>query len=252
MTRRTARGCLTAWLLLWLPAAGTGQEEAPGAALDRVESLISHGDLGDARRSLERWWDEARPLATGRDVQRALWLRGRLTLDALQAELDYQRLVVEYPGGPWSDDALVRLAEYAHARDDLGTAARHFRTLLRDYPESPHRREARQWLDRFGDASGAVPARVVEAPEEEAEGPRPYAVQLGAFSSERRARRLAERARSAGLDPRLVRIPGSGLLRVRVGRFPDSPAAEAVLGDVRTLGFEATIVTDALDEVDAS
>lgn len=236
---------------------------SPGAAqsaLDRVETLIAEGRTPEARTVLERWWEEERAAAAPRERQQGLWLRGRLTLEGDRARLDFRRLVVEHPGGPYSDDALLRLGQAAHAEGDLGAGAQYFRTLVRDYPSSPLRDEARAWLDRFGQevapagrtaSSAASPRSLEEGGEEEAsagERDLPYAVQLGAFSSERRARRLWERARSVELDPRLVRIPESGLIRVRVGRFADSPGAEEVLHRVRDLGFEATIVTDALKE----
>ena len=38
-------------------------------------------------------------------------------MDPVQAELDYQRLVIEYPGGLYSAEALLRLAQAAHAQD---------------------------------------------------------------------------------------------------------------------------------------
>lgn len=227
---------------------------AAQTSLDRVESLIADGRVADARSALERWWEEERSDAPPRARQHGLWLRGRLSLEGGRAERDFRRLVVEHPGGPYSDDALIRLGQRAHVDGGLREAASYFRMLVRDYPSSPLRTEARSWLDRYGqeleEAEEADDAEEAEDADREAasEGERPYAVQLGAFSSERRARRLWERARSAGLDPRLARIPGSGLLRVRVGTFPDSPGAEKVLHRVRALGFEATIVTDALRE----
>lgn len=267
MTRAAA---LTSVGLLVLVAAAPPAAAQP--TLQRVEGLISDGRLSEARTLLEGWWSDGRTGADPRERQHGLWLRGRLSLEGDEAELDFRRLAVEYPGGPYSDDALLRLAQGAHAEGRLREAERQFRALLRDYPESPLRSEARSWLERFG----APMARAGEEPDEDeppAEGARskanppdtagagrgpetpgtpgaslPYAVQLGAFSSERRARRLWERARSAGLDARLARIPGSGLIRVRVGRFPDSPPTEDLLHRVRALGFEATIVTDALKE----
>lgn len=61
-----------------------------------------------------------------------------------------------------------------------------------------------------------------------------YYVQLGAFSNEVNARRLAERARALGS----VRIVDSGRLkRVRLGPFADSRAAESALARARGAGF---------------
>ena len=75
--------------------------------------------------------------------QRGTWLRALLTIDPEMAALDLRRLVVEYPGGPFSDRALLRLAHGAWSRSERTAALRHLRALLRDYPESPLRVEAR-------------------------------------------------------------------------------------------------------------
>jgi cell division protein FtsN len=70
-------------------------------------------------------------------------------------------------------------------------------------------------------------------------------VQLGAFASQSRARALQRRVQDAGFDARLARVPGSGLVRVRVGRFDAQADADALLTRLRGLGFAATVVLDA-------
>ncbi len=59
------------------------------------------------------------------------------------AELDLRRLVVEYPGGAFSDRALLRLAQGAIARAEDDRGLEYLELLLRDYPQSPLRDEAR-------------------------------------------------------------------------------------------------------------
>jgi cell division septation protein DedD len=230
------------------------------------------------------------------------------------AEADYQRLIVEFPGGPYSDRALLRLGYAAHARDDLATARGSFETLVRDYPGSPLRSVAQRWLEEYGDsvpagpprdearaqvlagvpadtagepatdiaaeavtdtraevvtdtAAGVVADRAAEvtpdtavvvpptvrpapAPPEETTRAAPetagrYTVQLGAFSMMAGARSILRRARSAGLDARLVRTEGSELIRVRVGRYSDAAAASRARAEVRSMGLEAIVVEDA-------
>lgn len=244
-------------LLAWTP--GAGAQEARG--LDGVDSLIADGRIGTARRILQEWWDEALAGADRRDRQHALWLRGKLTVDPDQALRDFQRLVVEYPGGPYTADALLRVAQAADARGRLVEAARRYDQLVREYPSSPHGLEARRWLDAHGPAVSraqrsapeAAPGpseRSEAAPDtmEEPEPAGPVAVQLGAFSTVERARSLAELARAEGFEVRLVRVGGSELVRVRAGRFPDRSAARDLLDRVRGTGLQADIVTDAREE----
>ena len=128
-------------LSLAVPAPATTQE-----GLDSVAALAAAGRTEEARAELETWWDSERSRSSRRDRQRGLWLRAVLTVDPGMAILDYQRLVVEYPGGPYSDKALARLARIAGSDADVLRAAGHFRTLLQDYPQSAARVGARRWL----------------------------------------------------------------------------------------------------------
>lgn len=233
MTTRALR-----WILCGLVLGGPGTAQAQ-PVLDRVDSLTAAGRIDEARRTLEAWWNGSRGEASRLELQRGLWLRARLTLESEPAELDYRRLAVEYPGGPYSDGALLRLGQAAAARGDARAAADHFRTLVQDYPGSPHRLEAQAWLGRRGEEDEGTG---------ETAAPVRFAIQLGAFSSAEGAQRLMEQTREMGLRPRLVRVPGSRLYRVRVGRFPDAPSAEAALRRVRARGLEATLAADASRE----
>lgn len=245
--------------LALLPAVGPFALSGQGtpAGLDRVEALIQAGDHEGARRALEGWWDGAGDRAPRNELQRGLWFRALLTQEGERAELDFQRLVLEYPGGPFSDLAMGRLGHAAHARGDLPEAEAHFRRLLRDYPASTQRGEAERWLARnrpggTGATQGgptavpgpsAAPPGAAQAGTAAAAGP--WAVQLGAFSSASGAREVAERARAAGFQPRLVRTPGTELVRVRLGSFPDEAGARGLLQEIRARGLEATVVSDA-------
>lgn len=302
-----------------LLAAGIGVVPGPGGAaaaqeaLDAVESLAATGRTGEARQRLVSWWEDAADAASRLEIQRALWLRGRLSTDDRDAERAYQRLVVEYPGGEYTARALFRLGQLSHARGDLPGAAERFQTVVRDHAETPQRLEALRWLERnggraeelaaLGSAPGpaspvaereeqAVAAPRVEAdptpesnPESAAEAEEPpdtevgppaaevgppaaaerpaveiaeppsgreagtLAVQVGAFSRLDGARTLAARVEGEGLTARLVRIPGSELVRVRVGRFRDAEEAEGMQATLRRLGFETALVSNAHHEV---
>lgn len=246
--------------------------------LERVDSLTREGLTAEAREVVAGWWERESGAASRRDMQRALWLRALVTPDPDEAARDYRRLVVEYPGGPWSDRALLRLGQAAEARGAWREAAASMASIVRDYPGSTAQDEARQWLERnrarvesapsdpppsrrAESAPEDAPPRRAEAVREESPPPQrsapaapaaspsgPYAVQLGAFSTAERARVLLERARRAGLEARLVELPGSALARVRVGRFTDPAEAARLRGRAITLGFEAVVVGDAARE----
>lgn len=244
-------------------------------ALDRVEELARAGRAVEARVLLSEWWEGGRRMASRDAEQRAIWLRGVLTVDPGQASLDYWRLVVEYPLGPYTARALARIAGAADVSGDRDAAVRARETLVREHRGTPEAQRARAWLDARGEdppgpvepaarppdagAGGGEPTAGAgdeaggradpAAQEEEAAATRgDYAVQLGAFSTMTRARELMERARAAGLEPRLVRVPGSALARVRVGRFTGRAAAEELRRRIVGLGLEALVSEDASSE----
>ena len=272
-----------------VPAHAAGQE-----GLDSVDALAAAGRTEEARAVLETWWDSERSQSSRRDRQRGLWLRAVLTVDPGMAGLDYQRLVVEYPGGPYSGGALVRLAMIAGSEADLLRAASHFRTLLQDYPRSSERVRARQWLAAHSEeieeaeaaaalAAQAAAALAAEAAQDsaaaaadsaavttqdtaavqaaadsvgevapEVDEPRVevgrYAVQFGAFSTQERAYRLSESLARAGLETRVVRVRGSPLVRVRVGRFAERGAASDFMAEIERMGYDAAVVSDVAEE----
>lgn len=236
-------------------------------SLDAVEERMDRGRISGARDALQTWWEESREDASPEDRQRALWLRARLTVDPSIARADYTRLALEHPGGPYSAGALLRLGQAAAAAGRPAEATRHFEQLLRDYPESAHRLEARRWLDRNrGSVSGLPQVAGVESepsptsstgedPDEASTGGAeaaergaagPYAVQLGAFSTPQRAGRFARAARERGVEGlRVVRVDGSDLVRVRSGSFASRDGAEALRDRLRERGLEAAVVEDA-------
>ena len=245
-------------LLIVAPTSLSGQERA---TLDRADELARAGRTEEARVELLRWWEGEHEDASRQHVQRGLWLRGRLTVDPTQAELDFRRLVVEYPGGPYSGQALLRLAQSALANGDSASAATQARRLVVEYPTAAGRQDAEDWLARvqpllheeaspslsvlaaaFDTTSPASSDSPAQRETVNSAGPGTHAVQLGAFSSEERARTLHVKATDAGLEARLVRVPGSDLLRVRVGVFGSTEEATVTLQRIREMGFAAAVV----------
>jgi len=263
--------------VLFSPCLLTAQDRL----LDEVERFASTGRADEARAMLLEWWENDRPVAGRQDLQLGFWLRGRLTVNPGQAARDFRRLVIEYPGGRYTAQALFRLAQGSLATGDGERARTYLASLTRDYPGSPVGENAESWMAR-AEAAGPAPvlrrvevedaqdddtastgppiAEAIEVPAPAAapasEDPLsqspsedgPYAVQLGAFLDESRAETLLARAQEAGLDVRLVHLEGSRLLHVRVGRFDSSAEASVFFRSVRDLGFTAAVVRDAQSE----
>jgi len=243
---------LLSLLALGILTADASHVAAQAGGLREVERLAAEGQANRARALLIAWWDGEYDRADRDDQQRALWLRARLTVDPAQATRDYQRLVVLYPGGTFTDRALFRLAQAAHAMGDGAQAREHVEALARDYPGSPVRREAEEWLRSAGNPP---PARRAEAAAAGAQGAAPatgagspsglpFSVQLGAFGEEPRARAILDQAKEAGFEVRLVRVEGSPLLHVRVGAFADRQPAQELSDRLARAGLQAAIVRD--------
>jgi len=243
--------------------------------LEQVEQLTRLGRAEEARAELMVWWDGDRGEASRRELQRGLWLRGRLTVDPVQADLDFQRLTVLYPSGQFTAEAILRLAQSAFAMGDEEAARRYVASLVRDYPRSDARETAEAWLTSAGPVPppGDTPTRVVEEPSVETAAPDPdsaqaarteveraevevdepaseaepvmnYYVQLGAFADQERAFALFEEVQEAGVEVRVVNVEGSIFTHVRVGRFAEREDAVEKLDELTAAGISAALVRD--------
>ena len=247
------------WLAVVTPVAGQR------ATLEQVEELVRMGRTDEARSELLGWWDSGREDASRRELQRGLWLRGRLTVDPVQAELDFQRLAVLYPRGPFTPQAILRLAQGAYEMGDEEEARGYVATLVRDHANSSAREEAEAWLRAAGPAppppdapagaatstrnalaEGRAPPPAEETPQAEDAPPAvgTYFVQLGAFAEEERALALYQEVREIGIDVRVVRVVGSGFLHVRFGRFVERADAVEELERLAAAGINAALVRD--------
>lgn len=229
--------------------------------LDQAEAFLDRGLVFRARDRVDEWWYNRRARAGRPELQRGIWLRGRLTVDPSLAALDFRRLVLEFPGGEFTDDALLRLAMEADLMGDFAQAAAYFRTLARDYPTSRFQMLASSWLrenegriaevEDEGKSLAAQPSGTV-APDSTATGESArgsdFSLQLGAFRNLDGARRLLEDLRRSGYDARLARLPGSTLIRVRLGRFQTREGALELQGELNRGGWVSNVVSDAGEE----
>ena len=278
----------TVMLLTLVSLASPPSLAAQERSLVQVERFVSTGRAEEARAMLLEWWGNERSDASRADVQLGLWLRGRLTVDPGQAARDFRRLVIEYPSGRYADQALFRLVQGAYAQGQPELVRTYMTSLTRDHSDSEVLKQAEAWMGRVSTAGPPPVLRVIKAEESEeqrgddalvgASGAEPmppgvvadssstvaapsqdaavagtgsqgrYTVQLGAFLDESRAAALLERAAEAGLDVRLVRVQGSSLIHVRVGRFDSSAEASVSFQNVTVLGFTAAVVRDAQNE----
>lgn len=243
-------GCLAlaAGLALAGPAPGVAQ-----SALEEVERLARLGRAEEARAALTGWWEGDRAEASRRELQRGLWLRGRLTVDPVQAELDFQRLVVLYPSGQFTPDAILRLAQASWAMGDEEAARRYVATLERDYPRSAAREAATAWLADPGPLPppGDVPTRAVEGEVEGATPPRAGEPEAGRAAARPAEARQPEERRPEARQPEATESraepgerAGAPVMNyyVQLGAFGDEARAFALYDEVRARGIDVRVV----------
>lgn len=233
-------GLALAWLISAYPSPLWAQ-----SGLERVEELTRLGRAEEARVTLIEWWDGDRDDASRREVQRGLWLRGRLTVDPVQAELDFQRLVVLYPSGQFTAAAILRLAQASFAMGDEDASRGYMDILLRDYPGSEAREQGEAWLSSAGPVPppGDTPTRVASEEDEGDVGVRDPDAGGAADSTatDPPGREPPAREDLAEDDP--ADNPESVLnYYVQLGAFADEARAMALYEQIKEAGVEVRVV----------
>jgi cell division septation protein DedD len=75
-----------------------------------------------------------------------------------------------------------------------------------------------------------------------------FAAQTGAYRQQQSVDDIVARLRRAGYEPRVALVPGSALVRVRVGRFNTAADAARMVARLQGNGFDAVVVNDAHQE----
>ena len=126
----------------------------------RAQAMVNDGNAAAGRALIDSMLAVAAPGSN--DYAEGVYWRAVLSATAAEAEMDYRRLVVDYPLSPRVDDALVRLAQLELARANYDGALRHLNRLAAEHPQSPMRGRAGYWTARAlfdkNDTQGACAA----------------------------------------------------------------------------------------------
>jgi len=148
--------------ILLAPALGAAQgaPPLPEALFTRAQRLVNEGAGAEARVLLDSL---VRVTPDGTEARaQALFWRGQLAADVAAAQLDFSRIVVEYPLSPRAADALLGLAQFDVARGDATAAQRYLDRLVLEHPASSAATEGYFWLGRMrleaGDGRGGCTA----------------------------------------------------------------------------------------------
>ena len=133
--------------MMCCPVLVTAQTNvALNPAYKRAQSLVNDGNATAGRTLVDSMIAVAAPGSN--DYAEGVYWRAVLAATAADAEMDYRRIVVDYPLSPRVEDALIRLAQLELARGNYDNALKHLTRLASEHPDSPARARAAYWAAR--------------------------------------------------------------------------------------------------------
>ena len=115
-------------------------------AYKRAQALVNDGNVTAGRALVDSMIAVAAPGSN--EYAEGVYWRAVLAATAADAEMDYRRIVVDFPASPRVEDALIRLAQLEIARGNYDAALRHLNRLATEHPDSPSRARAGYWSAR--------------------------------------------------------------------------------------------------------
>src|SRR6266498_3220866 len=128
------------------PTLGKAQSSADSASYKKAQILVNDGNAAAGRAIVASLIARATPGSNG--YVEGLYWRAVLSATASEAEMDYRRIIVDYPVSPRVDDVLLRLAQLELARADYDGALQHLNRLTLEHPGSMARARAGYWAAR--------------------------------------------------------------------------------------------------------
>lgn len=273
MTRILLAAALLCWLCTPLlgqqvasPTATAQDSLLPDSLLREAVRLATEGQGDSARATVRRRLAE---MSTNDPLYPAALFAAGLVAESPDSATSYfRRLSIEYSRTDWADESLLRMAQLAYAGGDLSAAARFSERILLDYPFSDKLAQAAYWagrsrmelgdrergceqLRRASETAGddvelgnrvAFHLQRCTATEQAQDSVSPtgpagtgsivYTVQVAAMQSASAADDLMRRLHQSGFESHVLRDT-DGLLKVRVGRFPNRADAERLVARVR-------------------
>ncbi|HUQ20075.1 MAG TPA: SPOR domain-containing protein [Gemmatimonadaceae bacterium] len=137
---------LLVMLCVVMPVVASAQTASDSAAYKRAQMLVNDGNATAGRAIVDSLIANA--AAGSRAYAEGLYWRGVLAPTASDAEMDYRRIIVDYPVSPRVEDVLLRLAQLELARADYDGALQHLNRLTLEHPTGTTRARAGYWTAR--------------------------------------------------------------------------------------------------------
>ena len=132
--------------LACVPAISIAQSSADSIAYRKAQTMVNDGNATAGRAIVDSMIARATPGTPA--YAEGLYWRAVLSATAADAEMDYRRIVVDYPLSPRVEDVLLRLAQLEMARADYDAALQHLNRLTLEHPTGATRARAGYWQAR--------------------------------------------------------------------------------------------------------
>lgn len=129
-----------------MPMLSEAQTVSDSASYRRAQTLVNDGNSVAGRAIVDSLIARATPGTN--EYAEGLYWRAILSATASDAEMDYRRIIVDYPLSPRAADVYLRLAQLELARADYDGALQHLTRLTLEYPAGPARARASYWTAR--------------------------------------------------------------------------------------------------------
>jgi len=133
-------------VMLLVPVLSQAQSSPDSVTYRRAQILVNDGNATAGRAIVDSMIARATPGTN--EYAEGLYWRAVLSATASDAEMDYRRIVVDYPLSPRVEDVLLRLAQLELARADYEGALQHLNRLTLEHPTSVMRARAGYWTAR--------------------------------------------------------------------------------------------------------
>lgn len=133
-------------LIAMMPVVAAAQTASDTAAYKRAQTLVNDGNATAGRAIVDSLIARA-SVGTPAYAEGLYW-RAVLSPTAAEAEMDYRRIIVDYPVSPRVEDVLLRLAQLELARADYDAALQHLNRLTLEHPVGASRARAGYWTAR--------------------------------------------------------------------------------------------------------
>jgi cell division septation protein DedD len=131
-----------------LSAATTGHAQA-SRTTRTIQNAIAMGNAGQLYAARATIDSLAATTSQGSpDYEEIIFARATLASSALDAMLDYEKIIVELPSSARREESLLRAAQRSLAADDGTKALDYLHTMARDYPDDSSQAMAGYWMAR--------------------------------------------------------------------------------------------------------